>query len=91
MIADWTDLAFGALLTVATSNHYFTTDDIWKILEEHPVEPRSMGVVMRRASKLGLIINTHRTRPSVRARAASSRPNRKYVWSASRTKPENRR
>jgi len=67
MSNDWTDDAFNALIQVASTMEEFTTDDIWKILDLYPVEPRSMGVVMRRASKLGLIRNTFRVKQSVRA------------------------
>ena len=67
MSNEWTDDAFNSLIQVASSMKEFTTDDIWKVLDLHPIEPRSMGVVMRRASKLGLIRNTFRIRQSVRA------------------------
>ena len=67
MSNDWTDDAFNALIKVASSKEEFTTDDIWKLLDVHPVEPRSMGVVLRRASALGLISNTFRVKQSVRA------------------------
>lgn len=66
---------------VASRNRYFTSDDIWKILETSPREPRALGAVLRRAQASGVIEPTDTWTQSTRS-IAHRRPLR--VWKSLR-------
>ncbi len=53
----WMELAAKAVRQVAGEKRYFTTDDIWKVLEK-PREPRALGALMRRMAVAGFIKKT---------------------------------
>lgn len=56
----------------------FTTDDIWRLCNDRPREPRAMGAAMRHACKLGLCQPLKEWRLSTRP-ACHRRPLRVWV------------
>jgi len=74
----WKEAAFQAVERVALECQFFTTDDIWPLLEgEYTHEHRAMGGVMRAASNASLCRITNQTAKSARV-ACHRRPLR--VW-----------
>lgn len=49
---DWCEEALEAVVSVALRQEEFTTDDVWELVGPPP-NPRNMGNVMRKATKLG--------------------------------------
>jgi len=80
---EWLDLAVRAIRYAAKQLSYFTTDDIWDILEtykiEGPHEPRAMAAAIRRAQAEGIIRRTSDYAPSAR-KESHARPKR--VWAS---------
>ena len=72
----WKLTALSIVEDLANSKQEFTTDDVWKKLDELPDvqthEPRALGAVMRRAVRDGLIVSTSThilsSRPSCHSR-----------------------
>lgn len=65
----WLDEADAAVSVLCTIGLDFTTDDIWKLLEQSTArthDPRAMGAVMRRAALEGRLLNTGMFRKSRR-------------------------
>lgn len=77
---DWKDQAARAVTVLALLGP-FTTDDVWRVLDEWqvlaPPEPRAMGAVMRRLAVTGKIVATGEWVKSARAEAHR---NPKAVW-----------
>jgi len=66
----WMLAAFTTVELIAYVHDTFTTDAVWKSLEQNnvnsPREPRAMGAVMRKAAQDGLIEATGRYQQSTR-------------------------
>ncbi len=78
----WKDVAYRAVMWLASMSSSFTTDSVWAAIEAHHPdvvthEPRAMGAVMRRACDAGVIVRTDRTKNSIRPQS-HRRPVR--VW-----------
>jgi hypothetical protein len=77
----WLTTARTAVLYVAKTRPFFTTDEVWDKLRwdkvEPPREPRALGAVMRSMKAEGLITPTGDYRQSGRAEAHS---NPKMLW-----------
>lgn len=73
----WLHQAVGAVQLLAGERQYFTTDDVWDLLDSAPPEPRALGAVMREQARAGLIVATDRTQKSRRVEC-HARPVR--VW-----------
>lgn len=67
---DWQEAALRAVRRVAKKMEYFTTDDIWRVLEDWetpaPHEPRAMGALMVKVGKDRIAIPTEEYRSSER-------------------------
>lgn len=81
--AEWLGLAVRAVRYIAKTNAYFTTDDVWDVLETYgikaPREPRAMAAAMRQAQAEGVIRATHDYRSSERT-VSHARPKR--LWAS---------
>lgn len=79
----WLGLAVRAIRYVARSHAYFTTDDVWDVLETYgisaPREPRAMAAAMRQAQLEGTIRATSDYRASGRV-VSHARPKR--LWAS---------
>lgn len=63
----WIASAVKAIRRVAKKNYQFTTDDVWKSLNEmHVSDNRAMGAAMRQATKECICYATSQTLPSLR-------------------------
>lgn len=61
--AEWREVAYSALCTVASREQDFTADDVWDELKGHDStthEPSALGPVFLRASKAKVIVKTGR-------------------------------
>jgi len=64
---EWLTAAFVAVRRCADNKEWFTTDDVWHLLDcEQPREPRAMGAVMAKAFRTGVAEPSNRTRVSRR-------------------------
>lgn len=81
--AEWLGLAVRAIRYVAKTHAYFTTDDVWDVLETYnikgPKEPRAMAAAMRQAQAEGVIRATADYRSSERI-VSHARPKR--LWAS---------
>lgn len=81
--AEWLGLAVRAIRYAAKHNDYFTTDDVWDLLEMYkvqgPREPRAMAAAIRRAQAEGVIRRTSDYAASER-KESHARPKR--VWAS---------
>jgi hypothetical protein len=81
--AEWLGLAVRAIRYTAKHQSYFTTDDVWDLMETYgikgPREPRAMAVAIRRAQDEGIIRRTDDYTSSNR-KESHARPKR--VWSS---------
>ena len=79
----WLDLAVRAIRYTAKHSHYFTTDDVWDLMEHYglkgPREPRAMAAAMARAQAEGIIRPTSDYSASAR-KVSHARPKR--VWAS---------
>lgn len=73
---DWLKTAYEALIQLAFEKDRITSDDLWERVGK-PREPRALGVVMKRAAKVKIIVPTDVYTNSHRA-ACHARPVR--VW-----------
>ena len=69
-VPEWKDLAERALLRLAATQLYITTDDLWLAMSrQHPdvdtPEHRAVGAVMQKGARNGWIIKTDRTLQSM--------------------------
>ena len=67
----WREVAYDALLEVLKLHKFFTTDEVWEILnrkfpEVITHEKKAMGGVIRKAQRAGLCISTDRVQRSTR-------------------------
>jgi len=81
--AGWLDLAVRAIRYTAKHQAYFTTDDIWDLMETYgikgPREPRAMAAAIRHAQDEGVIRRTDDYTASNR-KESHARPKR--VWAS---------
>jgi hypothetical protein len=81
--AGWLDLAVRAIRYTAKHQAFFTTDDVWDLLEtyhiEGPREPRAMAAAIRQAQDQGIIRRTDDYTSSER-KESHARPKR--VWAS---------
>ena len=79
----WSVFAYLAVREVACQFVDLTTDDVWRCLARHgidpPIEPRAMGNVMSEARRNGIVLRTRRTVETER-RKAHNRPLR--IWTS---------
>lgn len=77
---DWLAHAAAAIRIAAAAGE-FTTDDVWRILDERgldrPRERRAMGAAMRAARRDGVVEPTDRMRPTSRP---EGHRNPKRIW-----------
>lgn len=76
MDADWAERALEVVERICKDRFHFTADDIWYHIDP-PREPSALGVVLRRAAKLGWCVCTDEYRQSIRP-STHKRPLR--VW-----------
>lgn len=78
-LAIWQALAFERVQHLAATKRAFSTDDVWRLLDElpKPKEPRALGPVLQRARQQGVIHKTDFTTASQRP-ACHARPT--AVW-----------
>lgn len=85
--AEWLDLAVRAIRFTAKHQSYFTTDDVWELLETYnvksPREPRAMAAAIRKAQAEGIIYRTSDYASSSR-KESHARPKR--IWASKITK-----
>lgn len=81
--AEWLDLAVRAIKYTAKRYDFFTTDDVWAIMEKYgvkgPREPRAMAAAIRRAQSERIIRRTDDYSSSSR-KESHARPKR--VWAS---------
>jgi hypothetical protein len=75
--SEWAKHAIKGVITTARLRPQFSTDDVWYSLTKAPEEPRTMGVIMLWAQKLGIIEPLSEWHPTLRA-SAHRRPVR--IW-----------
>ena len=73
----WLDASLPALERLARGHEHVTSDDLWAVLEQPPVEPKQIGLLLKAAARHGWLEPTDDHRPSRRG-ANHGRPVR--VW-----------
>ncbi len=73
----WIHHAVNVIHALCTGTGWFTSDDVWRLVDYMPASNLALGAAMRKASKLKYCERTSETRPSHRI-ACHRRPVR--VW-----------